>query len=89
MDNTYWIVSNISVYVGSIPSENDPSKLQDKDTNVPVGIPSIPAMQKKPAVAIRPSTSGSSREQSDDEDIEGETSMNDNTDPADVKRVRR
>ncbi|TKY52129.1 Light-inducible protein CPRF2 [Spatholobus suberectus] len=74
---------------GSTPSGNDPSKLQDKDTKVPVGIPSIPTMQKKPAVAIRPSTSGSSREQSDDEEAEGETSMNDNTDPADAKRVRR
>ncbi|KAH1037436.1 hypothetical protein GLYMA_20G224500v4 [Glycine max] len=83
------LVESQTTSKGSIPSENDPSKLQDKDTNVPVGIPSIPAMQKKPAVAIRPSTSGSSREQSDDEDIEGETSMNDNTDPADVKRVRR
>ncbi|XP_027365545.1 light-inducible protein CPRF2-like isoform X2 [Abrus precatorius] len=73
----------------SVPSGNDPSKLQDKDTKVPVGIPSLPTLQKKPAVAIRPSTSGSSREQSDDEDAEGETSMNDNLDPADAKRVRR
>ncbi|ESW16821.1 hypothetical protein PHAVU_007G187400 [Phaseolus vulgaris] len=72
----------------SIPSGNDPSNLQDKDTNVPVGMPSIPSMQKKPVVAVRPSTSGSSRELSDDEDAEGETSMND-MDPADAKRVRR
>jgi len=78
-------MSNIYVYVGSIPSGNDPSKLQDKDTKVPVGTPS---MQKKPVVAVRPSTSGSSRELSDDEDAEGETSMND-LDPADAKRVRR
>ncbi|KAL5138861.1 Light-inducible protein CPRF2 [Glycine soja] len=83
------LVGSQTTSKGSIPSGNDQSKLQDKDTNAPVGIPSIPAIQKKPAVAIRPSTSGSSREQSDDEDIEGETSMNDNTDPADVKRVRR
>ncbi|RDX63485.1 Light-inducible protein CPRF2 [Mucuna pruriens] len=75
---------------GSIPSGKDPSKLQDKDTIVPAGIPSIPTtMQKKPAFAIRPSTSGSSREQSDDDDAEGETSMNENMDPADAKRVRR
>ncbi|KAK7344180.1 hypothetical protein VNO77_13514 [Canavalia gladiata] len=72
----------------SVPSGSDPSKLQDKDTKVPVGIPSIPTVQKKPAVAVRPSTSGSSREQSDDEEAEGETSMNDK-DPADAKRVRR
>lgn len=73
----------------SISSVNDPPELQDKDTKVPAGIPSVPTIQKKPAVAVRPSTSGSSREQSDDEDIEGETSMNDNMDPADAKRVRR
>ncbi|BAT94971.1 hypothetical protein VIGAN_08162300 [Vigna angularis var. angularis] len=73
---------------GSIPSGNDPSKLQDKDTKVPVGMPSIPSTQKKPVVAVRPSTSGSSRELSDDDDAEGETSMND-MDPADAKRVRR
>ncbi|KAK7277828.1 hypothetical protein RJT34_22845 [Clitoria ternatea] len=74
---------------GSVSAGNDPAKLQDKDAKVPVGIPSIPAMQKKPAVAVRPSTSGSSRELSDDDDAEGETSMNDNVDPADAKRVRR
>ncbi|CAA6653680.1 unnamed protein product [Spirodela intermedia] len=36
----------------------------------------------------RPTTSGSSREQSDDEELEGETEMTDNN-PGDVKRVRR
>ncbi|OIW13820.1 hypothetical protein TanjilG_31709 [Lupinus angustifolius] len=76
-------------FTGSGTSGNDPPKLQDKDANAPVGIPSIPAMQKKPAVVIRPSTSGSSRELTDDEEMEGETDMNDNMDPADVKRVRR
>lgn len=80
---------NYIIYVGSAPSGNDPSRLQDKDTKVPVGVPSIPAVQKKPAVTTRQSTSGSSREQSDDEEAEGETDMNDNADPADVKRVRR
>ena len=37
----------------------------------------------------RPATSGSSREDSDDDDLEGETEMTDNMDPADAKRVRR
>ncbi|KAE9611970.1 putative transcription factor bZIP family [Lupinus albus] len=82
-------------FTGSGPSGNDPPKLQDKDAKAPVGIPSIPAMQKKPAAVIRPSTSGSSRDLTDDEEMEGETDMNDNMDPADnkdpadVKRVRR
>ncbi|XP_020985942.1 light-inducible protein CPRF2 isoform X2 [Arachis duranensis] len=74
---------------GSGTSGNDPPKIQDKDAKAPIGIPSIPVIQKKPAVTARPSTSGSSREQSDDEEAEGETDLNDNMDPADVKRVRR
>ena len=68
---------------------NDLSKLLDKDAKGPVGIPSLPAMQKKPAVAGRSTTSGSSREQSDDDEAEGEIDMNENTDPAESKRVRR
>lgn len=74
---------------GSVPSGNDPPILQDKDAKVPPAIPSIPPVQKKTIVAIRPSTSGSSREQSDDDEAEGETYMIDSTDPTDVKRVRR
>ncbi|KAI5398347.1 hypothetical protein KIW84_063944 [Lathyrus oleraceus] len=78
------------IFEASAPSGNDPPILQDKDGNVPPAIPSIPPpVQKKTVVAIRPSTSGSSRELSDDDEAEGETDMNDNTDPADVKRVRR
>ncbi|KAL5068631.1 hypothetical protein RYX36_019518 [Vicia faba] len=77
------------IFEGSAPSGNDPPILLDKDAKVPPAIPSIPPVQKKPVVAIRPSTSGSSRELSDDDEAEGETDMNDNTDPADVKRVRR
>lgn len=47
-------------------------------------------MQKKYGVAVRPSTSGSSREQTDDdEEIDGETEIPENMDPADAKRVRR
>lgn len=53
-------------------------------------IPSVPTVQKKPAFVIRPSTSGSSREQSDDDEADGETDINtDNMDPSDAKRVRR
>ncbi|MCL7050466.1 hypothetical protein MKW94_007765 [Papaver nudicaule] len=55
----------------------------------PVGIPALPAVQKISGAPVRPTTSGSSREQSDDDDLEGETEMTDNMDPTDVKRVRR
>nr|QOC69150.1 bZIP [Paeonia lactiflora] len=68
----------------------DSSRGQDKDAGgSPLGIPSLPAMRKKSIVQARPTTSGSSREQSDDDELEGETETNDNMDPADVKRVRR
>lgn len=67
----------------------DLSRPHDKNANAPVGIPSLPATQHRSAVPVRQATSGSSRELSDDEDIEGETAMTENMDPADVKRVRR
>lgn len=57
---------------------------QDKDAK-PVGIPSLPAMPKKPLTQEKQAMSYSSG-QSDDDDLEGE---NETTDPADVKRVRR
>ncbi|KAM1353996.1 hypothetical protein FF1_033580 [Malus domestica] len=52
-------------------------------------LPSLPATQYKSAIPVRQATSGSSREMTDDEEAEGETAMNENMDPADVKRVRR
>ncbi|KAG5087194.1 hypothetical protein JHK82_054591 [Glycine max] len=74
---------------GSGPSGNDPSKLQNKDVKAQIGIPSSSSMQNKPAVAMRPSISGSSGEQSDDEEVEGEINMTENMTPVDAKRVRR
>ncbi|OVA20845.1 Basic-leucine zipper domain [Macleaya cordata] len=65
------------------------SSAQDKAVGGAVGIPSLPAMQKISGVQVRPTTSGSSREQSDDDDLEGETEMTENMDPTDAKRVRR
>lgn len=64
-------------------------KMQDKAVGEPIGIPSLPVIQIGIGVQIRPATSGSSREQSDDDDIEGETEITENMDPADVKRARR
>ncbi|KAK4775876.1 hypothetical protein SAY87_023837 [Trapa incisa] len=49
----------------------------------------VSATQKKTGIPVR-STSGSSREQSDDDDeADGETATTENRDPADAKRVRR
>ena len=38
---------------------------------------------------LRPTTSGSSREQSDDDEVDGETETTENMEPANAKRVRR
>ncbi|XVE62815.1 hypothetical protein DITRI_Ditri06bG0150200 [Diplodiscus trichospermus] len=57
-----------------------------KDGNALVGIPSLPNRQKKSGAHVRPSTSGSSREQSEDE---GENETMENMYPTDAKHVRR
>ncbi|XP_073115945.1 bZIP transcription factor RISBZ2 isoform X2 [Elaeis guineensis] len=54
----------------------------------PTGGEAPPVMQNL-GVQGRPATSGSSREQSDDEEFEGEAETTENMDPADAKRVRR
>lgn len=64
------------------------SKLQTKTGDGPSSYPCSSVVQK-PGPQGRPATSGSSREQSDDDDLEGETEGTDNMDPADAKRVRR
>lgn len=78
---------------GSVDSQSGarpPSKgSQDKDAGAPIGIPSLPSMQKKAAAQPKQTTSCSSREQSDDDEAEGENETTENVDPADVKRVRR
>lgn len=65
------------------------TKVQDKDAAEPVGIPPLPAVRKKPGMQVRSTTSGSSGEQSDDDEAEGEAETIQSTDPTDVKRVRR
>lgn len=59
------------------------------DVKEPIRIPSSPSMQMKFSVAMRPTMSGSSREQTDDDEAEGEINMTGNMNPADAKRVRR
>ncbi|EEF41391.1 light-inducible protein CPRF2 [Ricinus communis] len=52
-------------------------------------LPALPSMPRKQEVPVRQATSGSSREDSDDDELEGDTETNDNMDPADEKRARR
>ncbi|KAK4596430.1 hypothetical protein RGQ29_014456 [Quercus rubra] len=84
--------SNTSQLGSQAPSKGsgyDLSRSQDKDSNVSLGTHSLPSMQKRSGVPVRSTTSGSSREQSDDEEVEGENELTENMDPADAKRVRR
>ncbi|XP_027160960.1 light-inducible protein CPRF2 isoform X1 [Coffea eugenioides] len=67
----------------------DPVKGQDKDVGGPLGIPSLPALQKKSGIQMRSTTSGSSREESDEDEGEEEIEVTENMDPADAKRMRR
>ncbi|XWS58345.1 hypothetical protein CRYUN_Cryun08bG0026200 [Craigia yunnanensis] len=61
----------------------------EKDGKALVGIPSLPNGQKKYGAQVRPSTSGSSREQSEEDEVEGENETMENMNPTDAKRVRR
>ncbi|KAK6143217.1 hypothetical protein DH2020_023565 [Rehmannia glutinosa] len=65
------------------------SKTPDKDSGGPVGVPPIPASSRKSVAQVRSTTSGSSGEQSDDDEAEGETETTQNMDPTDAKRMRR
>ncbi|KAI3448697.1 hypothetical protein Pfo_005362, partial [Paulownia fortunei] len=67
----------------------DSSKTQDKDFGGPVGVPPLPAMSRKSGTQVRSTTSGSSGDQSDDDEAEGETETTQNMDPTDAKRMRR
>lgn len=67
----------------------DSSKVQDMETGLSVGSSSLPVMSKKSGAQAKSATSGSSAEQSGDDEAEGETETTRNMDPADVKRVRR
>ncbi|XP_074268262.1 light-inducible protein CPRF2-like isoform X2 [Silene latifolia] len=60
----------------------------DKNDGGPIGIPSLPAMQKRPIVRAKQATSYSSESGRDDKEVEGENETTDNMDPTDVKRVR-
>ncbi|XP_076938164.1 light-inducible protein CPRF2-like [Bidens hawaiensis] len=51
----------------------------------PAGIP----IKNNTVISVKSATSGSSRELSDDDELDGDTETTNNADPTDVKRVRR
>ncbi|KAI6684247.1 hypothetical protein NL676_030160 [Syzygium grande] len=53
------------------------------------GIPALPSIQRDSGVQVKQTTSESSREDSDDDELEGDTGTTENKDPAEVRRARR
>ncbi|KAM1032101.1 hypothetical protein ACFX13_036590 [Malus domestica] len=85
----------------SKPSQLAPTRSLDKgagnalpvpqnevDTS-PHGVSALPAAQRRTPVLSKQTTSGSSKEDSDDDDLEGDIEINENMDPSGVKRARR
>ncbi|KAL6558012.1 hypothetical protein OROMI_018362 [Orobanche minor] len=66
----------------------DSSKAQDKDPGGPVSVPLIHASSRKSSAQVKSTTSGSSGDQSDDDEAEGENESTQNMDPSDAKRMR-
>lgn len=62
---------------------------QDKVEGGSLGVPASATSQNKSGAQVITTTSGSSRELSDDDELEGETDTTGNMDPADDKRARR
>ncbi|CAN0920403.1 Light-inducible protein CPRF2 [Linum grandiflorum] len=83
--------SNTSQVESNAPSKggHDLSGSISKDSDDPVEIPSLPTTLKRSALLMKSTTSGSSRDQSEDDENEDEFATADNSNPADVKRVRR
>ncbi|CAH9068128.1 unnamed protein product [Cuscuta europaea] len=74
-----------------IPPKGSVQNLQmvQEEGRVPIGIPSLPAVQKKFATQARSISSGSEQSDDDEAEGEGEAETTRHRDPADVKRVRR
>ncbi|KAK2648480.1 hypothetical protein Ddye_015969 [Dipteronia dyeriana] len=63
--------------------------LKNKPDGGPLGTAVLPAMQRKSGVQVRQTTSGSSRDDSDDDELDGDTETTDCLDPLDDRRARR
>lgn len=81
--------SNTSQLGYQVPSKGFEPKGPNKEGGGPIGIPSLPIIQKKAAIPVKSATSGSSRDLSDDDELDGDTETTQNMDPTDAKRVRR
>ncbi|CAL9053071.1 bZIP transcription factor RISBZ2-like isoform X2 [Musa acuminata AAA Group] len=82
-------ISDVSHLGSQAPVKGNASTVQHKAGGGPGGVPALSILQNS-GTQGRPATSGSSREQSDDDDeVEGDAETNDNMDVTDIKRIRR
>ncbi|XP_020549671.1 light-inducible protein CPRF2-like [Sesamum indicum] len=81
--------SQLNSHINHKASGQDSSKLQEIDAGEPVSLSPLPAVFKKSAAQVKSVTSGSSVEQSDDDEAEGENEATQNMDATDAKRMRR
>lgn len=70
-------------------TSHDLSVTQQKADVGSLGTTPLPAMQGKSGVQVGQAASGSSREDSDDDEPEGDTENTEGSDPVDDKRARR
>ncbi|KAL2234393.1 UNVERIFIED_CONTAM: Light-inducible protein CPRF2 [Sesamum indicum] len=89
LDILYELNMSLSALAMNIASGQDSSKLQEIDAGEPVSLSPLPAVFKKSAAQVKSVTSGSSVEQSDDDEAEGENEATQNMDATDAKRMRR
>ncbi|XWS31500.1 hypothetical protein CRYUN_Cryun23aG0081500 [Craigia yunnanensis] len=80
---------NQALQSGSEVQGSSKAQGQGEPDAAPCGVSAVSTAQKKPGMQVRQTTSGSSREDSDDDELEGDTETIDNMDPADAKRARR
>lgn len=79
----------IKLYVSTIGIGHGFPMVQIEANDGPLGNPALPPLQRRSEPQVIQATSGSSRDDSDDDEFEGELEITENMDPADAKRARR
>ncbi|XP_022771193.1 light-inducible protein CPRF2-like [Durio zibethinus] len=80
---------NQALQSGSEVQGSSKAQGQGEPDAAPCGNLAVSTKQKKSGIQVRQTASGSSREDSDDDELEGATEITDNMDPADARRARR
>lgn len=73
----------------SLGGSPDPGVAQTETDSGPLAILALPPIFKKTGLQAKQATSGSSKEDSEDDELEGDMEIIENMDPTDLKRARR